>query len=63
MRRNKCTIKADTSTRDLINTYANQLTAIENRKVTAGEVIERMAKGEDTLTRLKLGSLERRSRR
>lgn len=55
-------IKIDSDTHKKLMTQKRELSVIENRNISAGEVIQRVLKGEDIPDRLRIGAIERKRR-
>jgi len=56
-------VRTPVSARDKFMMWKRELSVIEGRDIPLGEILERMSKGDDTLLRLKKGSLERNIKR
>lgn len=55
-------VRVDKDTNEMLRKLSLELSAIEGHQVPSGEVVKRMAKGEDIPLRLKFGSMKRRKR-
>ena len=63
MSRKNTTVRVDPKTKESLKSMSRQLSAIENDEVAIGDVIKRMSCGQDIMTRLKIGSIERKNKR
>lgn len=53
-------IRVDDETKNLLRKYKWEVSSIEKENVAMGDIIKRIARGEDILDRLKRGSKERK---
>lgn len=61
MKKNKL-VKIDTETLEVLKRQKRELSAIENRDVSMGDIIKRTLSGPDIGDRLRIGSMKRRKR-
>jgi len=62
-KKNASPVKVNPKTKDILKRYQRELEYLEGDRISLGEIIKRMARGEDILDRLKKGALERRRKR